>query len=722
MIEEKNNVYIKIPRLLNGNWDFLEFKSKKEYLDFLKSKLNKIGNYNLKNTNLFRSSALKFINTGKYTDKVAKSKEWIDYWDFEKIKSWYGVIIDDYFLTGHYYFYLNFCPIYQVQKKKLEHPEVWDSHYDYTIRLEISKHTGLHSLVLKKRRWGFSLITVADMYRMFIFKNKSILKFIHKDEDPSNKNYRIFIDYKSFIDKETAWYRPVQGDSKGLFQRIESTDLDTKKKRFKGTQSLLEIVCTAKNPASGVGGYLDIGFYDEAGTNNMLITSMQYNEKSMKFGGKTTGFFTIGGSVGELKQSEDLKNLMYNPKNYGCYSVFNEDLNQQTGLFYPEYCNYLGSVKNEEGEQIDEIKFYDEDGNSFVEEAIEYILKERFLEKGKSPEAYRLSISQAPLTIEECFSERLENKFPTHIIQPRYDKLYQFKDKIGTYCNIEKNGNIYKPKFVNSTKKVLDLPIKKDSDIEGCCVIYEYPIQNAPVGLYYAGIDPVTKKEANRSTTTSLMSCYIIKAENMINGEYSKKEIVAEYVGRYNNYEKTYREVTNLCYFYNARMLVENNVGDYITWCLSVKSEYKGINYKLIQGHELTNLKDIVTHFTASQNYGIFINTKLKDYLFDMIIAYIENPINKLFNETTGEETIIKGIDRFPCHMALLEMLKFTPKLNVDRLVSLGLCLWAEEILCSKNNFIIKNKFENTNTKNYIPKDRNQFNFNFRFNNNSYFR
>lgn len=714
----KINYYIKIPTFKDGIWSFTEFKTKADYISFLKSKLNKIGEYKLKDTYLFREAAIKFINNGRYTDKVEKSKDWIEFWDFEKLKNWNGVIINDYFLTGHYYFYLNYCPIYQVQKEKLEHPEVWDSHYDFTIRLEIAKQTGQHSLVVKKRRWGYSLLTVADMYRLFIFKNKSILKFIHKDEDPNNKNYRIFFDYKSFIDKETAWYRPVQGDSKGLFQRIESVEIDSRKKKYKGTLSLLETVCTAKNPAAGVGGYLTMGFYDEAGTNNMLIKSMQYNEKSMKFGSKTTGFFAIGGSVGEMSQCEDLKKLIYNPKDYGCYGVYNDLLNKEIGLFYPEYCNYLSAIKNDDGEQIGEIKFYDDDGNSFVEEATEDILKNRIKEKGKSPEAYRLSISQAPLTLEECFNERVENFFPTHLIQPKYDMLYQFKDKIGTYCYIEKDGDKYKPKFLDSSHKVLELPVKKGKAYPGCCTIFEYPIANAPVGLYYAGIDPITKKNASNSTVPSLMSCYIVKAENMINGEYSKKEIVAEYTGRFENYEDTYRQVTNLCYFYNARMLVENNVGDYISWALGVKKEYKGIIFKLIQNHEISPITNNIGQYKNTQNYGVFSPStgKVKQYLYDLCIAYIENPINKLFNETTGEETIVRGIDRFPCHMALLEMLKFNSNLNTDRLIALGLALWAEEVLCEKNNFIIKSK-EKTINKKQDKIVRNPFSSNYRFGN-----
>jgi hypothetical protein len=706
-------MYKRIPEYQNNIWGFREFETQKDYIAFLKSKLKKVGDYNLYDTDIFVKTRSNYQKHKTYTDKVYKSKDWIEFWDFEKLKSKQGVIINDFYLTAHYYFYLNFCPIINVLTQSIEFPEVWDSHYDYTLHAELAKVTGRHVAVLKKRRWGFSFLEVADMYRLFIFEERKILKFIHKDDDPNNKNYRMFNDYRIFIDKNTAWIRPVMGDSKGLYQRVEQVDLVSKKKTYIGTSSFLELVSTKQKASQGVGGFLTKGFFDEAGTNNHLIKSIQYNEKSIKQGGVVNGQLIIGGSVGELKDSEDLKNIIYNPKSYGFYSIFNDTLNLETGLFYPESVNYVEALYDEEDDtiQIGSKKYYDKDGNSDIDGAVKAIANNRKRSKQKSPEAYRLTVSQEPLTIDEAFNERIENIFPTHLIQPRYDKLVLVKDKILNCCELNKVDGKIISTWVDTKRKIVDLPIKKDTDLRGCCVIYEHPIKDPPIGLYYAGIDTVSKKNANRNTTTSLMTCYIIKAENLINGELTKREIVAEYCGRYEDYEKTYTQVMNLCYYYNARMLIENNVGDFITWALQNKQSYKGVSFKMIQNTEMTNIKDIVVGFSAQADFGVNMSSqKLKSYLNDLIISYLENPINKIFDENTGESKNILGIDKFPDFMGLLEMLKFNANLNVDRLSVLGLALWAEQILCMKNNFVIKT---DTQKKEMIKPQRTQFhNFN----------
>lgn len=95
--------------------------------------------------------------------------------------------------------------------------------------------------------------------------------------------------------------------------------------------------------------------------------------------------------------------------------------------------------------------------------------------------------------------------------------------------------------------------LKKDDKPEGSVVIWEYPVQDPPFGLYIAGCDPYDHDE---SFTNSLGSTFIFKRVQA--GEAWQDVIVAEYSGRPATAEEYYENVRKLLVFYNARLLFEN--------------------------------------------------------------------------------------------------------------------------------------------------------------------
>lgn len=683
-------------------WSTTEFKELKDFILFIKSKISKVGKYDLYDSYLFREQAIKYESMRSYTKLQIRSKDWINYWEFEKLKSTEGVIINGFYLTEHYYFYLNFCPIYNVIEQSTEFPEVWDSHYEYCLKSKLAFLTGKHVGVLKKRRWGFSYLECADLHRYFIFERDSICKLLHKEEDPNQKNFRIIESYRNFTNQFTGWKRPIMGGYPSISQKIEVQDANTKQKSFSGRMSVLECVSTKQNPAKGVGLYLTKGLYDEAGTNSSVVKSISYNEKSIKQGGILRGKIVTGGSVGELKDSDGIKEIIYSPEAYGFY--YDEDeLGNKYGIFIPESSNYADEVRDSEDDEliIGYKKYYDADGNSDVEGAVKAILKSRLKLKERSPQAYRLSISQGPLTIKEAFDEREENIFPTHIISDRHQALYEV-NKVGHAVKMYRNelGQV-KHKFVDN-KKVRDFPVKKNTDREGSVIIHEFPINNPPQGLYFAAVDPVGQKKTMVINSDSLMSVYIMKGRHAIEGEFEEKTFVAEYCGRYDNYEDTYNQVQMLCEFYNARTLVENNSEYYIQWLIKEKKQRL-----LVKKSELTKLKEVVPMYGSLAEYGVNMSPKLKDYLMELLISYIEQPISKQFDDVTGEASSIYGVHSVKDIMLLEEMLKWTPNINTDRLIAASLCLWVTNMLTEQAGRIVTKKPEE---ENFIIPKRGLFN------------
>lgn len=100
---------------------------------------------------------------------------------------------------------------------------------------------------------------------------------------------------------------------------------------------------------------------------------------------------------------------------------------------------------------------------------------------------------------------------------------------------------------------ITNYPLKKEHKPEGSVVIWEYPVENPPFGLYIAGCDPF---DHDQSFTDSLGSTFIFKRVQA--GEAWSDVIVAEYSGRPNTAEEYYENVRKLLIMYNARLLFEN--------------------------------------------------------------------------------------------------------------------------------------------------------------------
>lgn len=683
LVNLKNDTsYLKVPQLEDGVWSIKVFDKKSTFLAFLEKQIKRVGQYNLKDTYLWNEKALTHKKTGEYTRYKEGSPDYTEFWRFERLKCTTGVIINGRYITNHYYFYLNYTPIYNVVEGSQTFAEIWDSHYHYTLLKALAREKSQYTSVLKKRRWGFSYLECAELHRQFILEKFSITRLIHDDEETNKKNWEIIDSYRNWTNQHTGWFRAVRHGYPKIIQEVEivSETEGSKKVDIKGLHSVIESVVTRQKASKGVGKYANYILYDEAGTNAKLLKSISYNEKNIKQGSVVKGFISIGGSVGELKDCEDLKKIHYSPKSYNFLGVEN-DFGEEEGIFVPESWNYIHAVV-ENGDVVGEQKYYDEDGNSDVEGAERAIIEERIRTKDiLDPQTWRIKMSQAPLTAKEAFDEREENKFPTGIISNRIDRL-MISPK-GTPIYLYRENGVIKHKFIDDIK-VYDFPVKKTTMADGCIMVYEFPLSDAPVNLYYAGIDTITKIRATAATTNSLQSCYIIRAACVKDGKLLPKAVVAEYTGRHINPNDTFDMTTLLWEWYNARPLVENNNFSYIQDLMAKKK-----HHRLIKSSEINNLKELTNNKQMSKaDFGVSCSRReVIDYIEDCCIEFIEEEHSKEFLGEFGQEIItVRGIDTFPDIMALKEMKSWSPKINADRIRALGLGLWACKVFNELNH------------------------------------
>lgn len=522
---------------------------------------------------------------------------------------------------------------------------VEDEDHLYLTRDFIPTHNSLyHMSRLTKRLW---------------FGNKLNLKVLSNDDQYILDEWAIMQGYRNFINNETGWYRTFNPDGSLEWEQKQEVTLGTinKKKVYKGNMSKIRGLTTKMNITKGVGGSSFEIYVTEAGINPKLKKIKEYVDPNIKMGNVKTGIFLAMGSVGELKDAEPLMDMVLNPKAYNIRPVkntFADKEDEEVGFFWPEEWNF--TYEDEETGQI--IKCYDKDGNSNIELAVSLIEKEiERQRKLKDPTSFRLWLSQHPRTLQDAFDQREDNPFPTHLLKPRELELIPVKDIV---VKLERNpqGKVVH-KFCNDTP-INTLKVNPEADNRGAVVIWEFPMADPPLGLYYAGVDPI--KNLDTSTSKSLFSITIRIAMHEREGKIVEDYPVATYIGRHKRASDTFQVALDLIEFYNAQTAVENNVTDFIEWMIRQgKSKY------LMRRKQLKVIAELSPNSSIGDEIGVRMEGEFKKRCLEKFITELEEPISESFDLATGESKTIYGVSKYKDLWLIRECLKYTPKLNTDR-------------------------------------------------------
>jgi hypothetical protein len=525
-----------------------------------------------------------------------------------------------------------------------------------------------HVAILKKRQIAASYFHCAKLVNTIWFEETPILKIGASLKDYINDkgSWKFLEEYRSFLNENTAWYRPMNPSKIGLWQQqIEETN-SFGRKYTKGLKGVLSMTTFEKDPTAGVGGPCTYFFHEEAGIAPKMDITAEYLLPALQSGHLTTGMFIAAGSVGDLDQCQPLKEMILSPTANNIYAIESDLLDDKgtvglTGLFIPE--------------QWSMPPYIDEYGNSKVEEALEAIDKLREVwKKDLSPEKYQLRISQNPKNIMEAFAFRNVSKFPLDLVAAQKRRI---EDKEYPYEFLELARNPEGRVVARDSNKmpIKEFPITKNTeDKTGVIVVYERPDPNASWGTYYASVDPVS--EGKTTTSESLCSIYVYKNPvevTRIDKDRSEifmeqDKIVAAWCGRFDDINKTHERLELIIEWYNAWTIVENNISHFIRHMMSRK-----LQKYLVPKSQITFLKELGSNTNVFQDYGWKnTGTLFKNHMLSYLIEYLREEIDV---ETKEDGTIVKrryGIERIPDIMAMTEMANYNEGVNVDRLVALA--------------------------------------------------
>lgn len=144
----------------------------------------------LEDMDYFRPAALHYMETGRYCDFTPNANPNSPYmkWFIEETKRcWYGYVreSDGEWITGDYYFFLNYCPMNLTDDKKRSgnrakrvkgFPRVWEGNYLRSHYLEQARNHGHHAAELASRGKSKSSYGAALLAKRFILGEDSDVK------------------------------------------------------------------------------------------------------------------------------------------------------------------------------------------------------------------------------------------------------------------------------------------------------------------------------------------------------------------------------------------------------------------------------------------------------------------------------------------------------------------------------------------------------------------
>jgi hypothetical protein len=703
-------IYHNIPTYDNGNWTVTNFSSREEFADFVKSIFKEPGKYNFDDTSLlFNSESRKFRADGYYCDSPFKSKDFINYWDEQKLRCRRGVIYKSnkstWYISRDYYMWLNFLPIFDKEQQIFDFAKIRDAQYHMALYELLAELNYKHVAILKKRQIASSYFHMAKLLNQIWFEAGVTLKIGASLKDYINEkgSWKFLDEYAAFLNEHTAWYRPMTPHKVMMWQqKIEVRKGD--RKNEVGLKGTMQGMSFEKDPTNGVGGPVKFFFHEEAGIAPKMDQTYEYMRPAMRSGLITTGMFIAAGSVGDLSQCNPLKDMILNPTSKDIYAVETDLIDDKgttglSGLFIPEQWSMPPHI--------------DDYGNSLVEDALEALDKQFKQWKDElAPEDYQLRISQHPRNIREAFAHRTVSVFPPHLLAAQERRI---EEKEYGYEFLSISADLDgKPEVTKSNKRpIMEFPInKKTEDKTGCLVVWERPIKDPRFGDYYASIDPVS--EGKTTTSESLCSIYVMKAPVQVTkhtGAESETyieqgKIVAAWCGRYDDINQTHKQLELIIEWYNAWALVENNISLFIQYMISRKKQ----RY-LVPKNQIMFLKDLSSNNNVFQEYGWKnTGTLFKAHLLSYAIEYTKEELDQ---ETKTDGTVVKttyGIERIPDIMLIKEMREYADGVNVDRLVSFAALVAFMKIQESNRGYAKKTIMDDT-AKN-LQKSENLFKLN----------
>lgn len=688
------------------------------------------------NTELFNEAARTYQATGRYTQFKVDS---IPHRQFRRRECdrrrngfsapcWQNPdgSIEDVWITGGHYNFLNYTRMERTNessvivtehgataKKIYSFPSFIDAQFWTWQIIEFCRRNGLHLIIDKTRRGGFSYIMAADSSNeVNLSKHKVVIhvaadnKYLIKQgglSDFAVNNLKFFEEKTPF---KRGIYSPTTDSFKLGYRMKNGVEADDS-----WSSSLLSVSAN-NNPDCAIGKDAVTIKVEELSTMQNFDEFMNVTEPTMTVGTRTTGTLMAWGTATAANMQIFEQNF-YNPRAFNFMpfeNVWDNDARNEVCGFFKSYAWGL------EGE-IDGVKGFDEDGNSNLRIGLKLAARERIKKKetAKTFSEYLNYLGQRALFPAESFSSASENIFSSEALNKFEDKL-----RIDNSYKFYTDGEL----FEDGTKKIYfksnaririespdmktydyiqGVPRRGNEDPHGCIRVWFAPeyeetyiggrlVKSILPGTYVAVYDPVGIDKDKKEITDkhSHNSIFVIEMPRERNG--FKPKLCAAYYGRTERLEEADEKFYRLCKWYNCigTGLVEINRGETV----SNFRKWKATKYL---GYEPLYVWDSAVKEKVSTSYGYNIGSSpkkldglrlLKEFLYEVIGK----------NEF-GEDIYV--FERFLDYQTILELKKFNAEGNFDRISSLILLgiYWKSIDIKGKRELANRKKVTEDNDK-----------------------
>jgi hypothetical protein len=379
----------------------------------------------------------------------------------------------------------------------------------------------------------------------------------------------------------------------------------------------------------------------------------------------------LTGTGGDMKKFMDAKSLMFDVENLNFLTYNNEkDDKRVHGLFISykyrmeaKEESTLGTFLNEPSDSdLHNVKMLisnEEKAKSITEVTLER------LRKAGDRLAYLKEKMYYPLEVDDIFLNEDTNIFDIEAAKRQKFRILQ-QERTGTPVILFNDGEKIAHEFTDKMP-ITNFPLKPSDLKDAPVIIYEFPIDNPPYGLYVAGVDPY--RQGKSAYSSSLGAVYIYKRMHDITGEKYQDMFVASYVARPDKKETWEEQARFLIKYYNARALCENDDISFIEYMKS-----KGDAHYLEKQPDW--LKEIVPNTTVRRDYGIHRSSdKIIDYLHNCLKKYMEEAIYKETNEAGDVVKEVLGVSKIFDPVLLEEIIQYNDQGNFDRIVAAELAI-----------------------------------------------
>ena len=536
----------------------------------------------LEDMDYFTERANFFRKHGRYTDlfpNPAPGSAYRKFWDEERRRCKEGYIreSDGEWISGYFYFYINYSPILKVEKEEEyfeerityediiedtlddfesglqaerveDFPDIYDGDYLFFHYVDAAERSGQHGTVLKTRGRGYSFKGGSMLVRNYFMYMKSRSYAFASETEYLTKDGILTKAWANmnFIDNHTAFSQPREYKDTDFHKRASYKD--TTKRTESGFMSEVMGVTCKNEPSKGRGKRGKLLFFDESGIFPGLKKTWAVARKSVEQGRYVYGHMLTAGTGGEQGSDfEAAEAFFYFPLAFNIKAIRNVfDINGTgtCGFYSPEYLNRQGC--------------YDKDGNSDIVKALIEIMHQRQKVRvaTNDPNDLIQEKAEASITPQESVLRTEGSLFP---IQDLKDYLAEISVDLKKFLKPHYAGRLkVSPDGVidfvmqEEAHPVRDYPVKDNMNKQGAVEIFELPVRGSdgyiPSYRYIMGVDTY---DDDHSQTNSLGSAFVF--------DRWTDRIVAEYTGRPATANEFYEIVLRLAKFYNAIINYEND-------------------------------------------------------------------------------------------------------------------------------------------------------------------